>query len=515
MLLTHSMQSKNIRSAVSIFEDMKDHGFRPNKVTYSMLISALSKHKRRGSRSKEMAYMYWKEMEKAHPRLDPAALRIGMKACVNMGKIEEAEAILSSLESIQRNPDVRTYNILIKGYAKIGDMKALHEIFGRIVKVGLKPSVATYNAVIASHMKKGQMKEAEDYLQLAHADGIIPDAWTYTTLIKGYIEHGDYQRARQIWREMKEADVKPTTISYSVMVDGYIKMGDFARAQQLVNEMIQKEYHPPAIVFNSLLQGYVSTGNPQSLEKALGVLDDMQSQGVAPLTDTFNTLMSAAVSADDTNLAFDLYDRMLKNGQYPDGLTYTILIQVYARQGRLTEAVSIFETLTKDPNASIDIAAYNAMVDAFSRSGEMAAAEKMLERAQNFATKCGREPPVEAYGAVVAGYVRLKLVNPAVDTVKKFHAIGGTPDLQMLDQLIDLCVRSGEFKVAMQAVRAMELMGAELDKGKYRSMVEYHERKEGSGASRQDIDSKKKRDKGMYLERFKFWLGLPNSYYGE
>ena len=47
----------------------------------------------------------------------------------------------------------------------------------------------------------------------------------------------------------------------------------------------------------------------------------------------------------------------------------------------------------------------------------------------------------------------------------------GQPDAQMLDQLVDLCVRTGEYKVAMQAVRALELVGAEVDKEKYKKYL--------------------------------------------
>lgn len=101
----------------------------------------------------------------------------------------------------------------------------------------------------------------------------------------------------------------------------------------------------------------------------------------------------------------------------------------------------------------------------------------------------------------------------------------------MLDILVDLCVRTGEFKIAMQAVRSMELIGAPVDKEKYRTLVvnrmEYlaaaeakaHKRRNsykyntGSGAGGRE--KQRSSDKNEYLERFKFWLGLPNRYYDD
>ena len=112
-------------------------------------------------------------------------------------------------------------------------------------------------------------------------------------------------------------------------------------------------------------------------------------------------------------------------------------------------------------------------MDALARNGDMPAAERLLERATDLATKqgawwhasycwyvlaviavrvpfwahplpvisyhhaatlsafAGLPPPVEAFGAVVAGYARQLSVAPAFAAVKRFHAAGGSPDAQV------------------------------------------------------------------------------------
>ena len=505
-LLSQCLRNRNLAAAVTVFEDMKSLGYQPNKVTFSMLIGGLSKHRRKGSGFRELGYKYWKELETAHRNLDGAALRIGMQACVEVEKFEEAEKILKTIEDRQVQPDVRTYNILINGYAKKRNTAAIETLFKKMIQANLKPSITTYNALISSHVKWGRLEEANKCFEMAVADGIQPDAWTYTILMKGHINRGGLKEAKVFWQQMISSGVKPTLVSFSVMIDCSIEDGDMVQAQNLLDKMNQQGEHPSEITFNSILRAYLSRNEPESLDRAMKILDQMEKANVVPVIDTFNMLMSAAVSAGDATAAEKIYKRLMRMGQHPNGFTYTILIQAYAKQGKLSDAVTAFENLSKDPHASIDIAAYNAMVDAFARSGEMQAAEKMLDRTCNFAAKCGTEPPVEAFGAVVAGYVRLKMVNSAVQAVRKFHSVGGKPDVQMLDQLIDLCVRTGEYKVAMQAVRAMELVGAEVDKEKYKSMI---------ARSEENSVSKRKNSKSSvaYLERFKFWLGLPNNYY--
>ena len=89
----------------------------------------------------------------------------------------------------------------------------------------------------------------------------------------------------------------------------------------------------------------------------------------------------------------------------------------------------------------------------------------------------------------------------------------------MLDQLVDLCVRTGEYKVAMQAVRALELVGAEVDKEKYKKYLLGKEEEITSIARQRERPGFAADERGdgetnnSSLERFKFWLGLPNTYY--
>lgn len=137
------------------------------------------------------------------------------------------------------------------------------------------------------------------------------------------------------------------------------------------------------------------------------------------------------------------------------------------------------------------------MVDALARNGDMPAAERLLDRATELAAKqggwrqgwrpwlveprlaccgvllvlhtvfnqfrvlvslpsrptmstncccatlhplpAGLPPPVEAFGAVVAGYARQLSVGPAFAAVKRFHAAGGSPDAQVRAAAACLC----------------------------------------------------------------------------
>jgi len=87
-------------------------------------------------------------------------------------------------------------------------------------------------------------------------------------------------------------------------------------------------------------------------------------------------------------------------------------------------------------------------------------------------------------------------------------------DEELLGALADVCVRAAFFKKALEIVACMEEKGIAPNKTKYKKMyIEMHSRmftSKHASQARQD----RRRERKRAAEAFKFWLGLPNSYYG-
>lgn len=76
----------------------------------------------------------------------------------------------------------------------------------------------------------------------------------------------------------------------------------------------------------------------------------------------------------------------------------------------------------------------------------------------------GQPPPISAFGAVMCAYARQRQLEPALQTVQRFYQLGGTPDAPMFDILVDLAVRTGQFKRAMQVPPLLLLQCSEYGK---------------------------------------------------
>ena len=386
------------------------------------------------------------------------------------------------------SPTPATFNTLVDGYVAAGQLQRAEGVMRDARAAGVALDAWAYTSLLKGQAAAGNMPAAAEVLGAMQAAGVKPTAVTYTTLVDGHVRAGDVPAARAALDAMRAAGEAPTVVTYNSLLRGH------ATTAAAAAERLRRT------------AGWTTSGSgceaedraaaaARALQSSLEVLREMLGSGVAPCTATYNTLMSAALAAADWDLIRQLHRRLLGEGLRPDSLTYTILIQAHARQGQLRDAISSFEALSRDRGARLDLPAYNATVDALARAGDMPAAERLLTAACSFAKTQGEElawggqggdgyavedlyrmgyreaghqlnlpscvrpplpaglpPPVEGFGALVSGYARLREVAPAMDAVKRFHSMGGTPDVQMLDVLVNLAVRSGTSRSAMRCV---------------------------------------------------------------
>ena len=76
------LQAGEPYTAVQVFKQIQQAGLTPNYVTYSGLIAALGKVRKRGQPSAELAYQLWQELYELRQPLDAAAYRTGVHSSV-------------------------------------------------------------------------------------------------------------------------------------------------------------------------------------------------------------------------------------------------------------------------------------------------------------------------------------------------------------------------------------------------------------------------------------------------
>ena len=85
-----------------------------------------------------------------------AACCAGMLACVGVGQLAQACSLLRDMQAAGFRPDIRAYNILLKGCAQCPEeVSRIPELLEEARLVGLEPSTATYNTLVDAYVNAG------------------------------------------------------------------------------------------------------------------------------------------------------------------------------------------------------------------------------------------------------------------------------------------------------------------------------------------------------------------------
>lgn len=78
--------------------------------------------------------------------------------------MEEARSLLGGMRAAGYPPDIRIFNILLKGYAQSRGVDVISGLLESIRAEGLKPSATTYNTLINAYVNYGMLREVNFHL---------------------------------------------------------------------------------------------------------------------------------------------------------------------------------------------------------------------------------------------------------------------------------------------------------------------------------------------------------------
>ncbi|KAL1193892.1 Pentatricopeptide repeat-containing protein [Cardamine amara subsp. amara] len=508
----------------------------------------------------------------AQSRPDTAAFNAVLNACANLGDTEKYFKLFEEMCEWDCEADVLTYNVMIKLCARVDRKELIVFVLERIIEKGVKAMrekrrdlCKVLRECNAEDLKEKEEEEAgdaafedddEDSGFLAQdevsEEGIedvfkkllpnavdpsdeppllpkvfAPDSRIYTTLMKGYMKNGrvaDTARMLEAMRRQDDSNSHPDEVTYTTVVSAFVKAGLMDRARQVLAEMARMGVPANRITYNVLLKGYCKQ---LQIEKAEDLLKEMaEDAGIEPDVVSYNIIIDGCILIDDSAGALSFFNEMRTRGIAPTKISYTTLMKAFAMSGQPKLANRVFDEMMNDPRVKVDLIAWNMLVEGYCRIGLIEDAKRVVSRMK----ENGFYPNVATYGSLANGVSLARKPGDALllwkeikerCEVKKGEGSPSDPsppmlklDEGLLDTLADICVRAAFFKKALEIIACMEENGIPPNKTKYKKIyVEMHSRMFTSKhASQARIDRRVERKRAA--EAFKFWLGLPNSYYG-
>lgn len=545
-------RSNNPHLAYSLLLSMLRRGLLPDRRAYTAALARLPP-----SRALRLFDALLHHLRHHHNKTnslpDTAAFNAALSACANAGDCIRFRHLFDQMPAWNAPPDALTYNVLIKMCARAGRKDLVARVLERILSSGLTPCATTFHSLVAAYVGFGDIPTAERIVQAmrerrtdicllfrAVADDHIishdqqscvledivkpweqdevpllpkaypPNSRVYTTLMKGYMNAGRVEDVVAMLRAMRrEGETSPASrpdhVTYTTVISTLVAAGDMERARAVLEEMGQAGVAASRVTYNVLIKGYCQQLQAGKAKELLDV--DMAEAGIQPDVVTYNTLIDGCVLTDDSAGAVALFNEMRERGIAPSAVSYTTLMKAFAASGQPKLAHKVFDEMEKDPRVAVDRAAWNMLVEAYCRLGLLESAKKVVERMK----ARGVQPDVATYGSLAKGIAVARRPGEALllwEEIKEKEVDG-----EVVEALADVCVRAALFRKALEMVARMEEMGVEPNKAKYKRMyVDLHSRmftSKHASQARQD----RRRERKRAAEAFKFWLGLPNSYY--
>ncbi|XP_074561070.1 pentatricopeptide repeat-containing protein At3g09650, chloroplastic [Curcuma longa] len=572
LLAVSAARSGSTAYALALLRTMLRSGYLPHVKAWSAVVSRLSASEDGPAEALRLFDSVLRRLRRvpaiaaADARPDAAAFNAALNACANLGDVRRFAHLFNEMPQYQVAPDVLTHNVLIKMCARAGRKDLLVFALRRIIAADLVPCITTLHSLVAAYVGFDDLETAEKLVRAmrdgrrdlcsilmhspAHdssigrrdeeADALLeklvmyhhsteeegdqpllpktykPDTRMYTTLMKGYMKEGRVEDVVRMIRAMQQEEdpaSHPDHVTYTTVITALIKAGEMDRARSVLAEMARAGVPANLVTYNVLLKGYCQQ---LQLDKAKELIGEISEQaGIEPNVVSYNILIDGCILIDDSAGALAYFNEMRERGIAPSKVSYTTLMKAFALSGQPKLAHKVFDEMEKDPRVKLDRVAYNMLTEGYCRLGLLEEGKKIVEKMR----QNGFEPDVATYGSLANGIALARKPGEALllwNEVKERCASLPPlrPDEGLLDALADVCVRAAFFKKALEIVACMEENGISPNKTKYKRIyVEMHSRmftSKHASQARQD----RRRGRKRAAEAFKFWLGLPNSYYG-
>ncbi|XP_050227562.1 pentatricopeptide repeat-containing protein At3g09650, chloroplastic [Mercurialis annua] len=499
---------------LQLFDEMSELGVKPDILTYNIMIKLCA----RCDRKDLLVFVLERVIEKKIP-LCMTTLHSLVAAYVGFGDLDMVEKMVQAMREGRRD----LCKILRE--ANMEDLSQYEEL---VIENNKRLNQSRNNMYVFDKLLPNSI-EARNSEPPLLPKVYAPDSRIYTTLMKGYMNQGrisDTIRMLEAMRRQDDNKSHPDHVAYTTVISALVKAGSMDRARQVLAEMTRIGVPANRITYNILIKGHCKY---LQIDKAKELLKEMANDAeIEPDVVSYNTLMDGCIQAGDSAGALAVFNEMREKGIAPSKISYTTLMKAFALSGQPKLADQVFNEMFKDQRVKVDLIAWNMLVESYCKLGLVEEAKKRIQKMK----ESGFYPNVSTYGSLANAIALARKPGEALilwqevkeRLMKQKDGENSNsnsplppelkPDESLLDTLADICLRAAFFQKALEIVACMEENGIPPNKTKYKKIyVEMHSTMFTSKhASQARVDRRKERKRAA--EAFKFWLGLPNSYYG-
>ncbi|KAJ7964441.1 Pentatricopeptide repeat-containing protein [Quillaja saponaria] len=260
------------------------------------------------------------------------------------GFSKEALLLYTDMLSQFIQPSNFSFSMALKACADTSDLLVGRAIHAQIFKHSEEADQVVNNALLRLY---GKFFETMEAFRVMQREGMGFSWVTLTTILPICARVTALHSGKEIHAQIVKSAKKSDLPLLNSLMDMYAKCGAINYCCIVFNKMQSKDLTS----WNTMLAGYANNGH---MKEALTLYDKMVKSGIKPDGITFIALLSGCSHSGLTEEGKRLFKTMKKEyGLFPSLEHYACLVDILGRAGKIKEALLVAENMPMEPGGSI------------------------------------------------------------------------------------------------------------------------------------------------------------------
>ncbi|KAG6486545.1 hypothetical protein ZIOFF_055122 [Zingiber officinale] len=326
-----------------------------------------------------------------------------------------------------------------------------------------------YDAIVRCCTQIGAGKDAYLVIRTLRARGVWVSIHACNNLLNHLISNRDAGVTFwKMYKEMIALGYVENVNTFNLLIYALCRECKISEAFGVLCRMINGGISLNVVTFNMLIDGCCRNGEFDLAYNLFKKMKFVSKNAVEPNIVTFNCLINALCKAGKSELGEHLVKRdIAKKGLLSNMRTYATLIDGYAREGKLEEALRLFIEMVDDdivPNTVL----YNSLLNWLFKQGHIEEAGFLLSDMR----KAHASPDCFTCAIAVDGYFRNGLAHEALGYYKQIREEKSVNDVIPYNSLVKHLHEQGRIYEVKQLLGTMFSSGLAPDVVTYSTLID-------------------------------------------
>ncbi|TKY46200.1 Pentatricopeptide repeat-containing protein [Spatholobus suberectus] len=408
-----------LNSAKRVFDSLQKR----DSVSWVAMMSGLSQ-----SGYEEEAVLLFCQMHTSGICATPYIFSSVLSACTKIELFKLGEQLHGLALKQGFSSETYVCNALVTLYSRMGNLISAEQVFNAM----LQRDGVSYNSFISGLAQQGYSDRALELFKKMRLDCLKPDCITVASLLSACASVGALLIGKQFHSYAIKAGMSSDIILEGSLLDLYVKCSDLKTA----HEFFLTTETENVVLWNVMLVAY---GQLDDLIESFKIFTQMQMEGVVPNQFTYPSILRTCSSLRALDLGEQIHTLVLKTGFQFNVYVSSVLIDMYAKLGKLDTALKIHRRVKEK-----DVVSWTAMIAGYTQHEKFAEALNLFKEMQDQ----GIQSDNIGFASAISACAGIQALNQGQQIHAQACVSGYSDDLSVGNALVSLYARCGKVQEA-------------------------------------------------------------------